>query len=379
MQSIKPYSYCKYLMLILLVTLCWLPQFNLYIIDFIDQTLLQSSLVYASARGVNGAISLLQSAEVGIGIASIEPAQLLDPVNDLAEYIAGVMRFAIGSLFIQRILYTVSSGLLFNITFSVGAVVYIACDYRGYLKNINSRLLTSLIILRFLVPAIILATGLASHAFLDKEIDSQNSSVEDKVAVIQASASSTSALSAQVKAKINSQKQTLLDEVELLNTQIMQLTNRVKSNQRDITNLTEKIDAIQTTRTLTEKLTLTELDEAKPLIIKQQDLKRQQSNLNNQLAKLGMEKAALMRELADYNDQLSGNSNSNISRIIDAVTSGINNMLESVENLFMDFLNLVALLSLKLLLIPLLFLYLFKKVFGVIWRTTPPSSNSSVA
>ncbi|MGO2011682.1 MAG: hypothetical protein ACTJH9_07735 [Pseudoalteromonas sp.] len=366
-------------MLILLVTLCWLPQFNLYIIDFIDQTLLQSSLVYASARGVNGAISLLQSAEVGIGIASIEPAQLLDPVNDLAEYIAGVMRFAIGSLFIQRILYTVSSGLLFNITFSVGAVVYIACDYRGYLKNINSRLLTSLIILRFLVPAIILATGLASHAFLDKEIDSQNSSVEDKVAVIQASASSTSALSAQVKAKINSQKQTLLDEVELLNTQIMQLTNRVKSNQRDITNLTEKIDAIQTTRTLTEKLTLTELDEAKPLIIKQQDLKRQQSNLNNQLAKLGMEKAALMRELADYNDQLSGNSNSNISRIIDAVTSGINNMLESVENLFMDFLNLVALLSLKLLLIPLLFLYLFKKVFGVIWRTTPPSSNSSVA
>lgn len=379
MQSIKPHTYAKYALLLLLVILCWLPQFNLYIIDFIDQALLQSSLVYASARGVNGAISLLQSAEVGIGIASIEPAQLLDPVNDLAEYIAGVMRFAIGSLFIQRILYTVSSGLLFSITFSVGAVVYIACDYRGYLKNINSRLLTSLIILRFLVPAIILATGLASHAFLDKEIDSQNSSVEEKVAVIQASASSTSALSAQVKAKINSQKQTLLDEVELLNTQIMQLTNRVKSNQRDITNLTEKIDAIQATRTLTEKLTLTELDEAKPLIIKQQDLKRQQSNLNNQLAKLGMEKAALMRELADYNDQLSGNSNSNISRIIDAVTSGINNMLESVENLFMDFLNLVALLSLKLLLIPLLFLYLFKKVFGVIWRTTPPSSNSSVA
>lgn len=375
MQSIKPYSYCKYLMLILLVTLCWLPQFNLYIIDFIDQTLLQSSLVYASARGVNGAISLLQSAEVGIGIASIEPAQLLDPVNDLAEYIAGVMRFAIGSLFIQRILYTVSSGLLFNITFSVGAVVFIICDYQGYLKNINNKVLTSLVVLRFLIPGTILATGIASQLFLDKEINSQNNNVEKKVAVIKTSASSTSALSAQVKAKINSQKQTLLDEVELINTQMAQLNNQVKNNQQRISKLSSQIDKIQDNRSFAEKLTLTELDEAKPLVIKQQGLKTQQSNLNNQLAQLSMEKSALRRNIEQFNDQLTGNNNNNISQVIDAVTSGITNMLESVENLFMDFLNLVALLTLKLLLIPLLFLYLFKKGFAVIWQVNNPTTT----
>ena len=373
MRSIKPSCYYKYTLLVLLVVMCWLPQFNLYIIDFIDQALLQASLVYASARGVNGAISLLQSAEVGIGIASIEPAQLLDPVNDLAEYIASVMRFAIGSLFIQRILYTVSSGLLFSVTFSFGVIIYIVCDYQGYLKRINSKMLASLIALRFLIPAIVLATGLASQVFLDKDIDQQNNDVEDKVAVIKADASSTSALSAKLKAKINSQKQTILDEVEITNTQMTQLNNQIQINQQRIKKLTTKIDNIQQGRTLTQKLTLTELAEAKPLITEQQDLKRQQSKLNNQLAQLGMAKSALMSELKEYNDQLSGNNGNNISKVIDAVTSGISNMLDSVENLFMDFLNLVALLSLKLLLIPLLFLYLFKKGFSTLFLAKSPT------
>lgn len=193
--------------------------------------------------------------------------------------------------------------------------------------------------------------------------------------MIKTSASSTSALSAQVKAKINSQKQTLLDEVELINTQMAQLNNQVKNNQQRISKLSSQIDKIQDNRSFAEKLTLTELDEAKPLVIKQQGLKTQQSNLNNQLAQLSMEKSALRRNIEQFNDQLTGNNNNNISQVIDAVTSGITNMLESVENLFMDFLNLVALLTLKLLLIPLLFLYLFKKGFAVIWQVNNPTTT----
>ena len=114
----------KYLSLIVLLLLCWLEQFQQYIMSFIDSALLQSTLVYASSRTVNAAISLLQSAEVGIGIASIQPAQLLDPVNDLAEYMSDAMRLAIGSLFLQRILYTISSGVIFSSVFTVSVIAY---------------------------------------------------------------------------------------------------------------------------------------------------------------------------------------------------------------------------------------------------------------
>ncbi|WP_304636991.1 MULTISPECIES: hypothetical protein [Pseudoalteromonas] len=127
----------KYLSLTILLLLCWLEHYNHFIMRFIDSALVQSTLVYASSRTVNAAISLLQSAEVGIGIASIQPAQLLDPVNDLAEYMSDAMRLAIGSLFLQRILYTISSGVIFSGVFTVSVVAYLICEWRNFLPNLR--------------------------------------------------------------------------------------------------------------------------------------------------------------------------------------------------------------------------------------------------
>ncbi|MEM5552179.1 hypothetical protein WNY63_15755 [Pseudoalteromonas neustonica] len=358
----------KYLALVILVILCWLPHFNDYIMTFIDQALLQSSIVYASARSVNAIISLLQSAEVGIGIASIQPAQLLDPVNDLAEYIADAMRMAIGSLFIQRILFTMSSGVFFSGLFTLSAVAYVICDYGGYLKQLKGRLLASLVLIRFLIPLVVLSTGLMSHAFLDEEIDNKNQYIEGKVDTLNTQANATSQLSSQVTAKINSQKQTIFDEIEIINTQELQLNTVIINNQQRLDKLTQQINIIQGARSLTEKITLTELESAKPLIAKQQALKQKQAAINNQLAALYLQKSQLKKQLIGLNDQLTGNTGNIVSRVVNTVSNGITNMVASMESLFTDFLNLLSLLILKLLLIPLLFLYLFSKAFTAIWQ-----------
>ena len=358
----------KYIALIILIILCWSEQFNSYVMDFLDQTLVQSSLVYASARSVNGIISLLQSAEVGIGIASIAPAQLLDPVNDLAEYIADAMRISLGSLFIQRILFTISSGVFFSALFTASVISYLVCDYFGYLKQLKGKLLASLILVRFLIPFVVLATGLASQAFLDEEINYQNQYVEKTVDTLSVQANATSTLSAQLSAKINSDKQTTLDELELIAVQQQQLKVIITENQQQLEHLNKQIDAIQTTRSLAEKLTLTELPEAKPLLQKQRELKQQQASINNQFAALYQQKAQLQQQLHDYNDQLAGNSGNLISKVVDTVTTGITDMANSLEGLFIEFLNLVSLLIIKLFIMPLLFLYLFSKAFKAIWQ-----------
>ena len=358
----------KYIAILILLVLCWLEQFNGYIMAFLDQALVQSSLVYASARSVNGIISLLQSAEVGIGIASIAPAQLLDPVNDLAEYIADAMRMSLGSLFIQRILFTISSGVFFSSLFTASAIGYVICNHFGYFKQLTGKLLASLILVRFLIPLVVLATGLASQAFLDEEINSQNQYVENTVDTLSAKANTTSTLSAQLSAKINSQKQTSLDELELIAVQQQQLKAVITDNKQQLDELDKQIAAIQTTRSLTEKLTLTELPQAKPLLKKQRDLRQQQASINNQLAALHQQKNQQQQLLRDYNDQLTGNSGNLISKVVDTVSSGIAEMADSLEGLFIEFLNLVSLLIIKLFLMPLLFLYLFCKAFKVIWQ-----------
>ena len=335
---------------------------------FIDSALVQSTLVYASSRTVNAAISLLQSAEVGIGIASIQPAQLLDPVNDLAEYMSDAMRLAIGSLFLQRILYTISSGVIFSGVFTVSVVAYFICEWRNYLPHLRHKIMASLILIRFLVPAVVLTTGLVSQIFLDEQINQQSEKVSEKVETVNSSANNTSALSAKLKAEVDSEKQTIFDKLSLLNEQQIKNHQRATELKGDLAEVEAQIGAIQATRSLSERLTFTELEQAKPLLDKKQQLTAQFNAVLNQQRQLNLDKDALNEQLENLNASLNQDQSSQVSKIIDTVTSGISNMVTAVEDLFIDFLNVLSLLILKLLLMPLIFLYLFNKAFKAIWQ-----------
>ena len=358
----------KYLSLTILLLLCWLEHYNHFIMRFIDSALVQSTLVYASSRTVNAAISLLQSAEVGIGIASIQPAQLLDPVNDLAEYMSDAMRLAIGSLFLQRILYTISSGVIFSGVFTVSVVAYFICEWRNYLPHLRHKIMASLILIRFLVPAVVLTTGLVSQIFLDEQINQQSEIVSEKVETVNSSASNTSALSAKLKAEVDSEKQIIFDKLSLLNEQQIKNHQRATELKGDLAGVEAQIEAIQATRSLSERLTFTELEQAKPLLDKKQQLTAQFNAVLNQQRQLNLDKDALNKQLENLNASLNQDQSSQVSKIIDTVTSGISNMVAAVEDLFIDFLNILSLLILKLLLMPLIFLYLFNKAFKAIWQ-----------
>ncbi|MEI8643144.1 hypothetical protein P4S60_12615 [Pseudoalteromonas sp. Hal040] len=358
----------KYLSLTILLLLCWLEHYNHFIMRFIDSALVQSTLVYASSRTVNAAISLLQSAEVGIGIASIQPAQLLDPVNDLAEYMSDAMRLAIGSLFLQRILYTISSGVIFSGVFTVSVVAYFICEWRNYLPHLRHKIMASLILIRFLVPAVVLTTGLVSQIFLDEQINQQSELVSEKVETVNSSANNTSALSAKLKAEVDSEKQTIFDKLSLLNEQQIKNHQQATELKVKLAEVDGQIEAIQATRSLSERLTFTELEQAKPLLDKKQQLTAQFNAVLNLQRQLNLDKDALNEQLENLNASLNQDQSSQVSKIIDTVSSGISNMVAAVEDLFIDFLNILSLLILKLLLMPLIFLYLFNKAFKAIWQ-----------
>jgi predicted nucleic acid-binding Zn-ribbon protein len=358
----------KYSALLILVILCWFSHFDLYIVDFIDHALVQSGIVYASARSVNAVISLLQSAEVGIGIASIQPAQLLDPINDLAEYMSNSMRIALGTLFVQRILFTLCSETFFSVMFTFSVLIYALSDYFGYGKHFSTKILASLVLIRFMVPLVVISTGLASQMFLDRQIDTQNQAVTDKVDHLSAQANATSTLSSSARKDIADQKTTLLNALSTVSDKKAQFLNQINENQQQLIALTSKITAIQATRNLTEKLTMTELENAKPLIVLKQTLKQQQAQLNNGIVALNTETTRLTQQIHTLDNQLAGNTGDMMGNVADAVASGINNIIESMEKLFIDFLSLLSLLVVKLILIPSLFLYLFLKAFKTIWR-----------
>ena len=155
--------------------------------ESISDTTRESIGIFVLSRGVNAGISMLQSSEVGIGIASMQIGELLDPINDAAERLSSVMVWAIGSLLLQRFALELTSATLFKWGFVAIAAMLLAAllivDYRrsrnkpiASLERCRSVLIQVFVLaamLRFIVPAFVAISLLISQQFLQPRIEEE--------------------------------------------------------------------------------------------------------------------------------------------------------------------------------------------------------------
>ena len=153
----------------------------------IADTTNESIGIFVVSRGINAGISTLQSSEVGIGIASMQIGELLDPINDAAERLSSVMVWAIGSLLLQRFTLELASATLFKwgfvtIACATLAVLLIAEYQRSRNKPGGSldghrRVLIQVFILaatlRFIVPTFVAVSLIVSQQFLQPRIEEE--------------------------------------------------------------------------------------------------------------------------------------------------------------------------------------------------------------
>ena len=155
--------------------------------------------IYALARVTNAAISVLQTAQLKFPLlASIQVGELLDPVNDAVERLSSVMVWAIGSLFLQRIVLEIASSPVFKWGFlALGVTAISALLLFGWerSRNVFSRTLAIsevtldgcqdlmirafviAAIFRFIVPAFIAISFLISQVMLESEINKNRESL----------------------------------------------------------------------------------------------------------------------------------------------------------------------------------------------------------
>ena len=103
----------------LAVALSWLGSLDRYSQDYLDDALVSGGLVYATARGINAAVSVLQGTEITPAVATFTVGEVLDPVNDLIERFSGMLLLALGSLALQKILLEIFSHTGFSILVSL--------------------------------------------------------------------------------------------------------------------------------------------------------------------------------------------------------------------------------------------------------------------
>lgn len=141
--------------------------------DYAENALKRALVTFAAARTLNGVISVVQSTEVGVGV-TVAVGEILDPINDLVERFSGVMLVAASSLGLQNVLLEITSSPGITAALIAAAALALAILWwPGFAESRHaataSRILLVVVFVRFLIPALVIATNLVTDTFLVAE------------------------------------------------------------------------------------------------------------------------------------------------------------------------------------------------------------------
>ncbi len=167
-----------------LVALSWSGISAKYSQKYIDNSIKNTAIVYASARGINAIVSVFQSSELSVqffGGAAIKVGEILDPINDSIERFSQIVSMALGSLVLQKILANIVAQKLFNwmITiFAIGLIISLYFSRHKYI-NFTGKGFLLLTFAKFLfVITIVLNAGVSTY-FLNNDIDKNHQKLDE--------------------------------------------------------------------------------------------------------------------------------------------------------------------------------------------------------
>ena len=147
-------------------------------------------LTFASARGLNAAISFLQGTEItaGAGVsATISVGQVLDPVNDLVEQFAEMMLLATVSFGVQEILLTMGQDGAVKLILTALFLVWIGWFlYRRATPRWLNTLLILGLMARFAIPLAAVGTEFVFRHFLEQDYQASEMAITQTTSSVQA-------------------------------------------------------------------------------------------------------------------------------------------------------------------------------------------------
>lgn len=153
--------------------------------NYLEDNRNKALVVFASARAINGIISVMQTAEISVIVGSASIGELLDPANDLVERFSSVMLISLVSLAVQEVLFGIGKDIGLRPLLAIGfAALGIATLGKGTFvekcfKSVGSVVLTLAIFLKLVIPLTAWVGAYVGEQFLDQEYETAIASLED--------------------------------------------------------------------------------------------------------------------------------------------------------------------------------------------------------
>jgi hypothetical protein len=169
------------LILTMLLALVWFRPLDTIAEQYTESGLKRAFATFAAARAMNATISVIQSASVNVQAvagASLQPGEVLDPLNDLVEQFSAIMLAATLSFATQRLLIEVSSALLVTIILTVLFVAWSVFHIKNWaLPGWLPKLALGLLCLRLAVPAVALGSEATYRILLASKYETSQAQI----------------------------------------------------------------------------------------------------------------------------------------------------------------------------------------------------------
>jgi hypothetical protein len=166
----------------MMVALVWLKPLDELATAHAEAGLKRAVASFATARVLNGVISVLQGTEVSAGVVvgvKLAPGQILDPVNDLIEQFSSLMLAASIAFGAQLLLLQMGAAWGMSLALTLVAAAW---GWQYLRQRMPSgwltRMLVALLLVRFILPVAALTSELAYQSFMAKDYASSQQGIE---------------------------------------------------------------------------------------------------------------------------------------------------------------------------------------------------------
>ncbi len=171
--------------IVLMVSLSSTRLLDDYVDDYTTDSIKNAALTYATARGINALVSIMQSSEIeaGVGIVSgsVTVGELLDPLNDMIERFSTVMTWVLASLAAQKVLLLLASHGLFLYLLAVFGVSALLLLFYGlpHWRSLVFRIFLVLVFVRFALGLAVTLNSGVDYLFLDRQFEASDHEIRN--------------------------------------------------------------------------------------------------------------------------------------------------------------------------------------------------------
>ncbi len=171
--------------IVLMVSLSSTRLLDDYVDEYTTDSIRKAAITYATARGINALVSMMQSSEIeaGVGIVSgsMTIGELLDPLNDMIERFSTVMTWVLASLAAQKVLLLLASHGLFLYLLAVFGVSALLLLFYGlpHWRSLVFRIFLVLVFVRFALGLAVTLNSGVDHLCRDRQIEASDHEIRN--------------------------------------------------------------------------------------------------------------------------------------------------------------------------------------------------------